>query len=591
MRRPFVVCGESPLAYRLIEELTAQYDGDVIAIVKPGVNRWVQRMHELNNVEIVTAEMLDRHAFVAAHLRQAEALALVDQDDAANVEAALLAQEINPGLRIVIRMFKQSLGERISELLNDGVVLSAAAIAAPAFVAAALDEAATPPLSIGGRTVVGILRERTRDDDVLAGLAVMGPRGSVPEVLPANADERADLVLARAKPAPPPRAPRASDSSLFLALVFGRRMRAVVAVFLILYAIGTGAFALAQHTSWTDAAFSALITALTGNTAAPVSGLAQIAVVMLAVLSVGFVPALTATIVDGLVKLRLQRDAGGLYDPISNHIVVVGLGDVGTRVVRALYDQGVNVVAVERDPEARGVPVARELKIPVIIGDAARSETLERASVKTCRALIIASTDDVTNLETALLGQAARADLRVVLRLFDGEFADRVRRAFNINISRSVSYLAAPAFAAAMIGRQVLATIPVRRRVMLLAEVPIGEGSLLEHKTVAAVNRPHESRLLAIRTADQVLWRPSDGRPLRSTDKLIVVTTRAGLSHLLADTTAGSGPDPTTPYRLLQPWEIPHTRSGSAETGRPVPEGPATNPPFGPADAGSTRPA
>src|SRR4029453_2699905 len=120
--------------------------------------------------------------------------------------------------------------------------------------------------------------------------------------------------------------------------------------------------------------------------------------------------------------------------------------------------------------------------------------------------LIVVSTDDVTNLETALLGQAAWADLRVVLRLFDGEFADRVRRAFNINISRSVSYLAAPAFAAAMIGRQVLATIPVRRRVMLLAELPVAQGSLLEHKTVATVNRPHEARLLAVRTSEQVLW-------------------------------------------------------------------------------------
>ena len=105
-------------------------------------------------------------------------------------------------------MFKLSLGERISALLNNCVVLSAAAIAAPAFVAAALDEAATPPITVGDRTVVGILRDRTRAEDVLAGLAVMGPRGTVPEVLPADADERADLVLARAKPAPPPRPPR-----------------------------------------------------------------------------------------------------------------------------------------------------------------------------------------------------------------------------------------------------------------------------------------------------------------------------------------------------------------------------------------------
>jgi Trk K+ transport system NAD-binding subunit len=229
--------------------------------------------------------------------------------------------------------------------------------------------------------------------------------------------------------------------------------------------------------------------------------------------------------------------------------------------------------------------VARDLDIPVFIADGSRSETLEQASVATCRALVVASTDDVTNLETALLGREIRPDLRVVLRLFDGEFADRVRQAFNIRTSRSVSYLAAPAFAAAMIGRQVLATIPVRRRVLLVSELPVTEHSVLEHKTVTAVNRPHESRLLAIRTADQVLWRPSEGRPIRSTDRLLVVTTRSGLSHLLSDTAASEAEaHEPAPFRLLEPWEIPHGRPGVDPTGAP---GPTT----GASDGGSTGPA
>jgi hypothetical protein len=38
-----------------------------------------------------------------------------------------------------------------------------------------------------------------------AGLAIMGESGTVPELLPMDADGRADLVLAGTKPAPPPR--------------------------------------------------------------------------------------------------------------------------------------------------------------------------------------------------------------------------------------------------------------------------------------------------------------------------------------------------------------------------------------------------
>ena len=560
-RRHFVVCGDTPMAYRLTEELITQYDGLVVAIVHDPTSPWVERMRDLTGVEITVAGRLDREAFAAARLDEAEALALADQEDAANVEAALLAQELKPGLRIVIRMFKLSLGERLMAILDNCVVLSAAAIAAPAFVVAALDEGGTPPIEVGDRTVIGIRRERTRADDVLAGLAVLGPRSDVPEVLPADVDERGDFVLARAKPAPPPRPPRKPSALRFIPIVLGTRLRLVIGVFLALFAIGSALLAWAQKVTWTDAMYNALITELTGNAAPDVAGpVGKIVVILLIVVSIALIPALTATIVDSLVKARLQREAGGLMEAISNHVVVVGLGDVGTRVTRGLYDRGVEVVTIERNPDARGVQVARELSIPVIIGDASRTETLSAASVATCRALVIVSTDDVVNLETALLGRAERADLRVVLRLFDGEFAARVNRAFNFNISRSVSYLAVPAFAAAMLGRQVLATIPVRRRVLLLAELPVSAGSAVEHKTVATLNRAHEARLLAIRTADQVLWRPSEGRPIRTTDRLIVVATRAGLSHLLADTTEPLADAEPTPYRLLEPWEIPHGR-------------------------------
>jgi hypothetical protein len=78
-----------------------------------------------------------------------------------------------------------------------------------------------------------------------------------------------------------------------------------------------------------------------------------------------------------------------------------------------------------------------------------------------------------------------------------------------------------------------------------------------------------------------VLWRPSAGRPLRRTDRLVVVATRAGLSQLLAETTTPPEIDHQTPYRLLEPWQIPHSRATSSEK-------PDRHPPFGPANGGST---
>src|SRR4029079_12290392 len=127
-------------------------------------------------------------------------------------------------------------------------------------------------------------------------------------------------------------------------------------------------------------------------------------------------------------------------------------------------------------------------------------EPLGGASVQTCRALVVLSTDDVVNLEAAISARVLNPGLRVVLRLFDGDFADRVERAFHSDVSRSVSYLAAPAFAAAMLQRDVIGAIPVNRRVLLIADVPVCAGSFADGVRVADLHALAGARVIAVTT-------------------------------------------------------------------------------------------
>ncbi|HEY1486366.1 MAG TPA: NAD-binding protein, partial [Micromonosporaceae bacterium] len=174
-------------------------------------------------------------------------------------------------------------------------------------------------------------------------------------------------------------------------------------------------------------------------------------------------------------------------------------------------------------------------RIHFIVGDGSRQSTLDRANVATAAALVVLTADDVVNLEYALRGRELRDNLRVVLRLFDGDFADRIKRIFNITISRSVSFLAAPAFAAGMVGREVIGTIGVRRRVLLVADVPVLAGSWLEGRRIAEVYEPGEARVVALfnAAAPEGDWRPGGHRQLFVDDRLIVIATRLGLSRIL----------------------------------------------------------
>ncbi len=589
--RRFIVCGANPLAYRLAEELTTRYDVGVTAILPGTGDVWGDRIRRLAEVEVVEAEHLDADAYERARLIEAAAIGFIDSDDGGNIDAALLAQEVNPELRIVIRMFNHGLGERIAQLLNDCVVLSAAEIAAPAFVAAALNESATA-MCIGGRPFVATRRAQAGPDDVVLGLAVSNSGTVEPELLPPPESEGGtDIVLARGELPKPPGPPRSRRQVTAMSVLLGARLRLVLGVLLVVFAIGTVALTWATG-NLVQAAYVAILSELTGaNPDAGAPAGEKITLTVLTIVSIALIPALTAAIVDSAVKARLRSERGGVPAGISGHVVVVGLGHVGTRVIRGLTEKGISVVAIELDPSATGVQVARDLDIPVIIGDASQPEVLNSAAVATCRALVVVSTDDVMNLEISLLGRAAQPDVRVVVRLFDGEFARRVHRAFGFNSSRSVSWLAAPAFAAAMLGRDVVATIPVRRHVLIVAELPVRAGSRLEHHTAAEVNRAHAVRLIAIRTGrdDQMLWFPAEGRRLFRTDTLVVVATRTGFGRLLVDTRTDRTLQTPEPAGLLRPWETPYQRLGATSPdGGPAP---VENQPIGPTDNDSTRPA
>jgi Trk K+ transport system NAD-binding subunit len=529
-----IVCGDGPLSYRITEELTSRYGEHVTVILPDRRNHHGPQISALPRVRVLEYPELSSQAFTDADVQSARALAVVWQDDVGNLHAGLRAQELNPGLRLVLAIFNRRLGDHIRMLFPDCTVLSGTAMSAPSFVAAALDQPAPSHVRVQRRTLYV-----ARPDDVAPGAVVCGLTDDHddPRLLPPGAGlrDQAHLVLAVADGTPRNPLARSPNPARALAgllrrLVwhkFGLVFTALLAV------IGIGLALLATVYSLSDALYLTLMdltgSALTRSQDSPAEKVAQ---VMLTVDGMAFIPVITAIVVGA----RLTGSVRRAPRPASGHIIVVGLGNVGTAVTGQLHDLGFDVVCVDNNPDAPGIPMARQMGLPVVIGDAFREQTLRAAHLDTCLALVSVTSLDIVNLETALTARALRDDLRIVLRLTDDDLAERLEKTTGNTISRSVPYLAAPAFATAMLEHQVLRTIDVGRHVLLIAEIRVADQAGLAGSLISGTEQDGQARVLALQASGMAAldWSPQRGYQLAAGDRLIVLATRRGLGRFLS---------------------------------------------------------
>jgi Trk K+ transport system NAD-binding subunit len=550
-----ILCGANTLSSRMAEELTVRYGLAVVAIVPSAADDHAMRMAAMPGVRVLERAELTADAFLTASLPAARGLAILDQDDLGNLHAALRAQELHPEVRLVIAIFNAGLGERIRSFFTDCAVLSAAQMAAPSFVAAALGEPAPSHVQMASRTMYVARRQDVGAGHVICGLAASSD-ADAPNLLPPD-DPVAGLVLAVADGTPRNPLSRQRRRRLLTSLRAARRffsttVGAVFAVLTAFLAVGFALLTLGRHYSALTALYLTMLdaagAALTGPGVKPIEKVAQF---LLTFDGLAFLPLVTALIVSA----RLPGAAAASQPPLGGHVIVAGLGNVGTRIIEQLHDLGIDVVGVDKNAEAEGIPVAKRLGIRVVLGETQREETLRTAGISHSQALVSVTDSDVANLETALNARALAATPRIVVRLYDDDLAARVQRTIDNTVSRSTSYLAAPAFAAAVLDHQVLRTIAVGRHVLLMAEVAADSGSGLAGRAVAEVHQPGMLRVIALRRAiatggsdSGVDWSPPPGYVIQPGDRIVVLATRAGLSGLLRRdaSPAPSAPSPST---------------------------------------------
>jgi voltage-gated potassium channel Kch len=385
-----------------------------LALVRAGAR--VRRLRRPNDRQIALALIDDFDVTM-----------VVSRDDIEVLRMALVVEHARPGRRLIVTVFNRTVARQLHRAVPSCQVTSMA------------DAVAT---TLAGPCIADGLESLARLETGLAGVR---ESGDGVEVVPLEVPRR-------------PRIVRAIHQTRGTFRPFEVNARFLVAglggflAILVLDALVTG---LTLHERPAQAIYDATKTLVTVSSnpavdrAGPVSKLFA-AFLMLAAL--GFAAILTAGIVNRLLDPRLTGIVGRRAIPRSDHVVVVGLGQVGLRLCLLLRSLGIRVVAVERDRSAPAVQLARNYRIPVVIGPGAERTLLSKLNLDRARALAAITSDDGENIAIAVAALAVNEDLRVILRAGDGDVTTEIRSLFHIGVVRDVHRIAGDLLAASALG-------------------------------------------------------------------------------------------------------------------------------------------
>jgi Trk K+ transport system NAD-binding subunit len=327
-----------------------------------------------------------------ARLDDARMVFVVSDEDKLNIRIALAVRSAYPTLPLVITLVQNRLGKKLARLLDNFSFISPPELAANKFVDAI--DAPAPPTAAAQKPI---------------------------EI------------------APEPEVPKAwhLDPLVLRAVIFF----AGLALFTTIY------FHFAEQLPWVDAWYFVVtlmttvgfgdISLRTSSTPSKIIG------TILMILSVTNTAIIFALITDSLLRRRMVLSFGRKRIKQSDHVLVIGMGSVGLKVVEELLERGERVTVIEDDANGRFMPTIYAHRVPTIIGDAKLERTLRDAGLPRAKALISVTSDDLTNLEIGLNARLLNPNARIVLRIYDPLLAQALDERLEIHFALSASSIAA----------------------------------------------------------------------------------------------------------------------------------------------------
>lgn len=248
-----------------------------------------------------------------------------------------------------------------------------------------------------------------------------------------------------------------------------------------------------------------------------------------------------ASVVDGIFQFgmalvnkraRGQKWQVAMASIYRHHIIVCGFGKVGYKVSQELLKFEREVVAVERNPEGRFIEKAHEMAIPLIVADATRKETLLKAAITQADAIIPCTDDELTNLKIALEAREQNPEIKVVMRMFDADFAEKVEKGFGIHTAFSTSTLTAPIFATAAMRVNVKYSFYLNEDLYNISEIQVHPGGRLDLLSVLDLESGYDLSVLYVQDNQDCHVHPKPDLEIKPGMQLLILATLDSLRKI-----------------------------------------------------------
>jgi Trk K+ transport system NAD-binding subunit len=164
-----IVCGIGRVGYRVILELL-KFGRDVVAIEPDPDGRFVEKAKGLR-IPVIIADAQRSDNLIQAGVERADAIIPCTDDELTNLDIALDAREINPQIKVVMRMFDPDLARRIEKGFDIHTAFSTSALAAPIFAAASMRFDVKHSFYMGD-TLLNLSEVCVRPDSEIAGCSI-----------------------------------------------------------------------------------------------------------------------------------------------------------------------------------------------------------------------------------------------------------------------------------------------------------------------------------------------------------------------------------------------------------------------------------